>query len=86
MALCLCGEISFPVRVDAAENKTKAETEAVQALFNGQRMKKWELCSQMNFSHSWQEGFDFRVKTGRRSEADDGEVHEVVFQGRGRAV
>lgn len=85
MALCLCGEISFPVRVGAAENKTKAETEAVQALFNGQRMEKWELCSQMNFSHSWQEGFDFRVKTGR-SEADDGEVHEVVFQGRGRAV
>ena len=49
MALCLCGEVSFPVRVGAAENKTKAETEAVQVLFNGQRMQKWNLSSKIIF-------------------------------------
>ena len=60
MALCLCGEVSFPVRVGAAENKTKAETEAVEALFSGLRMERQELCSQINFSSLGEMGFDFK--------------------------
>ena len=63
----------------------KAETEAVQALFNGQRMEKWELCSQMNSSHSWQEGFDLKEWRHRRSEASAEEVCTAVYQGRSRA-
>ena len=80
MALCLCEEVSFPVRVGAAENKTKAETEAAQALFNGQRMEKWELCSQMNSSHSWQEGFDLKEWRHREEEWSQrwGAVHSSL--------
>ena len=45
MALCFGGEGSFSVRVGAAKNETKAEIKTAQALFNGQRMEKWEFSS-----------------------------------------
>lgn len=46
------------VRVCAAKkNKTKAEMDAAQVLFHGQRMEKQELG---NFLPTWWEGLDFK--------------------------
>lgn len=40
-------------QVRAARNKNEAEIDAVQALLNGLRMEKRELCLRMSFSHTW---------------------------------
>lgn len=63
-----CGEgfISLPVPV--AKNETKAETEAVEALFSGLRMERQELCSQINFSSLGEMGFDFKQQRQREEE------------------
>ena len=57
------GEGSFLLGFKQLNNETETETDAAQALFGDQRMKKWELSSQINFSPTWWEGFNFRVKT-----------------------
>lgn len=36
----------------------EAGIDAAQALFSGQKMEKWELRSQINFSPAWQEEFN----------------------------
>ena len=38
---CVLVEQLFLIPVHTAKNKTEAEIEAIQALFNGQRMEKW---------------------------------------------
>ena len=40
----------FSIRIHTANKETNAEAETAGALFNGQRMEKWELSSQINFS------------------------------------
>ena len=52
----LSGEGSFPVWVHTANKETDTGTETAQALFNGQRMEKWELSLQIKFS--WRVGGD----------------------------
>lgn len=52
-ALCLCRIGSFSIQIHAAKNENKAETEAAQALFNGQRMEKQELSLQINSWPRW---------------------------------
>ena len=47
---CLSQRSFFSDRICAANNETYTETETAQALFNGQRMEKWEPSSQINFS------------------------------------
>ena len=52
---CLHQEGSFSDQILAANNETNAETGGAQALFNGQRIEKWEPSSQINFSTQfWQ--------------------------------
>lgn len=55
-APCLSGEGSFPVWIHIANNKTNAETETAQTLFNGQTMHRQELGSQINFSLGGNQG------------------------------
>lgn len=44
-----------PEKLQAIE-QTEGETETEAVLFNGRRMEKWKLSSQINFSPVWQEG------------------------------
>ena len=44
-------------------------------------MEQRELSSQLNFSPTWRGGFNFKG----RSEVNDGEVHTLVYWGRGKA-
>ena len=46
----LGGEGSFPAQINIANNETNIETKTAEALFNGQRMEKWKLSSNINFS------------------------------------
>ena len=46
----LGGEASFPAQIYIANNETNAETKTAEALFNGQRMEKWKLSSNISFS------------------------------------
>ena len=46
----LGGEGSFPAQINTANNETNIETKTAEALFNGQRMEKWKLSSNLNFS------------------------------------
>ena len=41
-------EGSFPAQIYIASNETNAETKTAEALFNGQRMEKWKLSSNIN--------------------------------------
>ena len=47
------GEGSFLLGFKQLNNETETETDAAQALFGDQRMEKWELSSQINFSPTW---------------------------------
>lgn len=58
--------------------KTKVEINTAQALYGEE-----ELNSQISFSPTWPEKFTLTNKDkGKRSEADDGEVHALVYRGR----
>lgn len=68
------------VRVCAAKkNKTKAEMDAAQVLFHGQRMEKQELATSCPHGER-----DQILKTGR-SEANDVKAYALISPGRGRA-
>ena len=52
--------VLLPFKFMLLNHESKGKIHATQALFDDQRMEKWELNSQINFWTMRQEKFDFK--------------------------
>ena len=75
---CLSQGGSFSSWICPANNKTNAETGIAQALFNGQRMEKWETSSQINFPTQFGQRHQiYRMVEGKGRELERGRnIHD----------